>query len=213
MNVPTPIRYLPTISEHILTHCGDDSFVLHEKKSSTIHVDIHVVRPNQEKPYFTLLTSGMSDLDMAVPPEHEDLALAEACLCLPEDWPLSMDGSDWHKPEYYWPIRLLLDTARFPHQQGTWLFWGHTLGDNDDPLPFGVATDFTGVVIAQPQTLSEAAISVATDDGRTINYLAVVPIHGNEMKFRFENGSVALLKQLSHAGVNEILRPQRPSIF
>lgn len=119
--------------------------------SSTIHVDIHVVRPNPLKPYFTLLTSGMSDIDMAVPPEYKELALAEVCLCLPCDWLLSMDGSDWRKPEYSRPIRLLQETARYPHQQGTWLFWGHTLGDTDDPLPFGVATDFTGVVILQPQ--------------------------------------------------------------
>lgn len=213
MNVPTPIRYLPTISEHVRTHFGDDSFVLHEAMSSTIHVDIHVVRPSPLRPYFTLLTSGMSDLDMAVPPEHEELALAEVCLCVPGDWPLSMDGSDWRKPEYFWPIRLLHETARYPHRQGTWLFWGHTIGDVDDPPSFDVPAAFTGVVIAQPQTFSEAAVSVKTDDGRTINYLAIVPIHSNEMKFRFENGSIALLKKLFDAGVNELLRPQRPSIF
>jgi hypothetical protein len=213
MSVPTPIRYFPTISEHVRTHFGDDSYVLHEAMSSTIHVDIHVVRPNPLKPYLTLLTSGMSDLDMAVPPEYRELALAELCLCLPGDWPLSMGGSDWRKPEYYWPIRLLQDIARYPHKLGTWLFWGHTLGDPEDPLPCGVATDFTGVIVVKPQTFSEAATSVKTNDGRTINYLAVIPIHPNEMKFRLENGSIALIDKLVAANVDELLRPERQSIL
>ncbi len=66
-NVPTPIRYLPTITDHIKKYFGADFFVLHEKKSSTVHIDVHVVRPTATRPYFTLLTSGMSDLDMRVP--------------------------------------------------------------------------------------------------------------------------------------------------
>src|SRR5260221_508982 len=101
MNVPTPIRYLPTISEHVRTHFGDDSFVLHEAVSSTIHVDIHVVRPT----------------------------------------------------------------------------------------------------------------TVKTEDGRIINFLAIVPIHPNEMKFRFENGSIALANRLFDAGVNEVLCQHRPSVL
>jgi Suppressor of fused protein (SUFU) len=101
----------------------------------------------------------------------------------------------------------------YPHQQGTWFYWGHTLGNSDDPLPFGVPTDFTGVIILAPQNFSEAATSVKTDDGRTINYLAIVPIHRGEMKFRFENGSEALANKLFDADVNELLRPHRPSIL
>lgn len=213
MNQPTPIRHLPEIHQHIRTHFSDDSYVLHEKTSSTIHVDIHAVRPNSQRPYFTLLTSGMSDLDMTAPPHFEDVALAEACLCLPSDWPLSIDGSDWRKPEYAWPISLLHKIARYPHQQKTWLYWGHSLGDLDDPLSFGIETDFAGVVLIPPQTFPAAAVSVNTNDGRVINYLAVVPIHRSEMKFRSEQGYKALAKTLFAAGVDERLRPDRPSVL
>jgi hypothetical protein len=55
--VPTPIRYLQTIADHIETYFGTDFFVLDEKKSSVVHVDVHVVRPIPSRPYFTLLTS------------------------------------------------------------------------------------------------------------------------------------------------------------
>ncbi len=47
-NIPTPIRYLPAITEHIKKHFGTDLFLLDETKSSTVHVDVHVVRPLQK---------------------------------------------------------------------------------------------------------------------------------------------------------------------
>ena len=43
------------------------SFVLHEQESGTVHVDLHVVPPKPDRPCFTVLPSGMSDLDMHVP--------------------------------------------------------------------------------------------------------------------------------------------------
>lgn len=53
MTLPMPVRYLEEISNHITTYFGD-SFVLPEGKSSIVHVDIHVVRPNSDRPYFHL---------------------------------------------------------------------------------------------------------------------------------------------------------------
>lgn len=91
--LPTPIRYLETINKHIERHFGADGFVLHEDKSSTIHVDVHVVPPKASRSYFTLVTSGMSDLAMHMPKGLEALALAELCLCLPK-----------HRPSWCEPI-------------------------------------------------------------------------------------------------------------
>jgi hypothetical protein len=45
MHVTTPIRYLSAITNHIEKYFGADFFVLHEEKSSTVHLDIHVVPP------------------------------------------------------------------------------------------------------------------------------------------------------------------------
>lgn len=89
MGLPTPVRYLSEMSNHVQNHFGRTSFVLHEEKSATVHVDVHVVPPNADRPYFTLLTSGMSDLNMHVPEGLKEFELAEACLCLPSYWPLA----------------------------------------------------------------------------------------------------------------------------
>ena len=85
-----PIRYLHDITDNIKKQFGEDFFVLHEDRPSVVRVDVHAVRSSVERAFFTLMTSGMSDLDMEVPEGAEDWVLAEACLCLPKEWPLAV---------------------------------------------------------------------------------------------------------------------------
>jgi len=210
--VPTPIRYLPTITDHIERYFGTDFFVLDEKKSSVVHVDVHVVRPTPTRPYFTLLTSGMSDLDMRVPEGLEDLALAEVCLCLPKEWPLAMDDFGWREPRYFWPIAILQQAARYPHINQTWFSWGHTVGSVERPEPLHVETRFTGLILSTPATFPEGADTVETKDGRAIHYLALIPLLEQEMKFKQKFDSDTLVEKLKEADVTELLNPKRSSV-
>jgi hypothetical protein len=209
--VPTPIRYLRTITDHIERYFGTDFFVLDEKKSSVVHVDIHVVRPTPTRPYFALLTSGMSDLDMRVPVGLEDLALAEVCLCLPKEWPLAMDDFGWREPRYFWPIAILQQAARYPHINQTWFSWGHTVGSVERPEPLHVETRFTGLMLLNPATFPEGADTVETEDGRAIHYLALIPLLEQEMKFKQKFDSGTLEEKLKEADVTELLNPKRSS--
>jgi Suppressor of fused protein (SUFU) len=209
--LPAPIRYLETITKHIEKHFGTDYFVLHEKESSTVHVDVHVVKPCPARPYFTLLTSGMSDLDMHTPAGLEDLALAEVCLCLPSDWPLSMENFAWRKPKYSWPIKILQQTARYPHWQKTWLFSGHTVGSVEHPEPIDTEVNFTGLMLLDPRTFPEGGDKATTEDGRPLHFLGVIPLLPAEMVFSKIFGSGALEEKLFDAGVTEIIDPQRRS--
>jgi len=212
-SVPTPIRYLPDITNHITKYFGADCFVLHERKSSTVHLDVHVVRPSPIRPYFTLLTSGMSDLDMCVPKGLEDLALAELCLCLPKEWPLAIDDFGWREPKYFWPIALLKQTAKYPHIHQTWFSWGHTIGNVERPEPLDSQVDFTGIMLLNPATFPEGANELATIDGRTVRYLALIPLLETEMSFNQKFGSDALEERLFEADITELLRAQRPSVI
>lgn len=212
MRIPAPIRYLDEVNEHIKEHFGTDFFVLHEEKSATIHVDIHVVKPTSPKPFFTLLTSGMSDLDMTVPEDFEDWALAELCLCLPPTWPLGMTNCGWREPKYSWPIRILQQAARYPHMHRTWLGWGHSVplvpSDGADPEE----ARFKGTVFLRPQTFPESAGEVATADGRTIRYLAVIPLLPPELTYKQSLGIETFAERLFASGVTELLDPHRPSV-
>lgn len=54
------------IEAHIERHVGKISMVFHEVLSDIVHIDIHQIPPTDDRPYWTLVTSGMSDLPMSV---------------------------------------------------------------------------------------------------------------------------------------------------
>lgn len=66
--------------------------VFHEIISDKVHIDIHVVAPSKKFPWYTLVTSGMSDVPMRAPEQYPDLAFAELFLCLPPDWKMGGRG-------------------------------------------------------------------------------------------------------------------------
>ncbi|MFB6721297.1 hypothetical protein ACFCV3_14090 [Kribbella sp. NPDC056345] len=55
------------IDRHIQTHFGPIDFVLHEVVGHLVTVHVYVIAPTAERPYQTLITSGMSERPMAVP--------------------------------------------------------------------------------------------------------------------------------------------------
>ena len=90
-----PSDNLVRTSAHIGHHFGKQVIVLHEKVSPLVHVDVYVVQPSPDRPFFTLLTSGMSDREMCVPEGSEALAFLELTLGLPGDWPLRASDPRW----------------------------------------------------------------------------------------------------------------------
>jgi hypothetical protein len=207
---PAPIQNLEAITAHIEKYFGRDFFVFDEKKSHVVHIDVMVVLPSASRPWYTLLTSGMSDLPMRAPRTVKDSALAEVCLCLPKEWPISQADTKWATPEFFWPIRLLKEIARYPHLNDTWLSHGHTVSQAGALDP---AARFAGLVIAKPTTFPNGAELLQSDDGRKIRYLAVIPLLKDELAFKLEFGTDALQNELEAAGVTELLNPQRQTVI
>ena len=73
-----------------------------EVVSDLVKVDVHYVKPTEQRPFQTLITSGMSDRPMAPPPDCSEYAYAELMICLPPDWPLT--DSALGDPNYSWPL-------------------------------------------------------------------------------------------------------------
>jgi hypothetical protein len=213
-NAPAaPIQNLLEITAHIERHFGPNFFVLHEKKSTLVHIDVNVVVPAAARPYHTLLSSGMSDRFMHVPRGLSKLALAEVCMCLPKDWPINQEDMRWATPEYFWPIKVLKQVALYPHLHETWVSEGHTIGSIERPEPLDPAERFVGLILLEPMTFPKGANQVLADGGRQIRYLAIVPLLKEELAFKIENGSRALADQLNAARVNELLDIHRPSVI
>src|SRR5512145_2313969 len=74
------VPVIEAVVRHIERHVGPIDFVLHEKRSHLVHIDIHHVPPAPGRRFHTLLTSGMSARAMTVPAGAEDVAYAELFL-------------------------------------------------------------------------------------------------------------------------------------
>src|SRR5262249_44583228 len=151
--------------------------VWHEIVSDRVHVDVHVAQPDYWRPYYTLVTSGMSDLPMTAPPGAN--RYAELMLCLPENWP--MTASDFDDERAYWPIRLLKMVARLPHEYQTWIGPGHTVPNGDPAQPYAAGTPFSAVLATPPRRAPASAGTILVEDGRRISLLALLPLYPQEL--------------------------------
>lgn len=209
-------EYTDSISKHILEHVGPVTNVFHEVAPDIVHVDILVVEPREERPYFTLVTCGMSDRAMRVPIEDpDDLALvpelrfAELLLCLPSDW--SLDPSTFRNESNYWPIRWLKRLARLPHQHESWLGLGHTIPNGDPPQPFAANTEFSGWLVDEP-VLFPSELQKLRVGEKVINFYGIVPLYEEEMTLKLRKGSGALAHVLDAARVSELIEMHRKNL-
>jgi len=200
------------ISDHLDRYFGvhDDAIVLHEMVSDLVHVDVHIVPPEGERSWTTLVTSGMAERPMTVPEGLEDHRHAELVLALPADWPL--DQASYVDEANYWPVRLLKQLARLPHEFETYLGYGHTIPNGDPPEPYAETTSLCCACILPPLLTPEGFERLETPDGRTIHFYALIPLHEDEMNLKLKKGADALMDRFDAAGVTELLDPRRPSV-
>jgi Suppressor of fused protein (SUFU) len=199
------------IDAHIEECIGPVEIVFHELISDLVHVDIHMVGPTAERPYHTLITSGMSDLPMTTPDGTDLPKYAELMLSLPPDWPLTQEA--FADDRNYWPIRTLKTLARLPHEYQTWLGFGHTIPNNGDPAEaYAENTELCCALVYQPQLIPESALGLKIDDEKTIWFYSVVPIYKEEMEFKLKKGSEALFKRMMAQNVNELLDIKRKNV-
>ncbi|MDQ1091051.1 hypothetical protein QE400_000464 [Xanthomonas sacchari] len=204
---------LAHIDAHIERYLGPISSVLHEIVSDTVHLDVHVVPATAEVPYLRLVTSGMSDLPMAVP-EGVDVPrfprFMELLLTLPPDWPIAYE--DFQDERHYWPVRLLKTLARLPHKYDTWLGYGHTVPNGRPAEPYAPGVGFDGVIVLPPVSTPEAFAELVVDADKTIVFMALVPLYPEEMALKLKQGAEALLDRFDAKGLQDVIDPARPNV-
>jgi hypothetical protein len=198
------------VEQHIARHIGKPKFVFHELISDLVHVDVHLVEPTPERSYYTLVTSGMSDRPMNVPPGAEAFRSAELLICLPPDWPLTQEA--FQDETNYWPIRWLKLLARLPHEYDTWLGELHTVPNGDPARPFADGTELCCMMLARPVLFGPEAWQAAVDADRAVQFYSLVPLYREEMEWKLRHGADALLELLDKHGVTELLDVGRPNV-
>jgi hypothetical protein len=172
---------------------GEFDVVHHELIPLVPHIDIYPFPPSDTRPFFTYVTGGMSDVPMNAPGElGPEVRRIELVFYAAED-----------KPEY---VQLLRDLAHFPHDNRTWLHWGHTMPNGDPPAPLLGTNNlmclfFMPSILAPDSTLGER---LAWRD-EPVKLVWPVPITMAECDLKLEQGSDALYDLFD--------RHQHPFIF
>lgn len=195
------------ISNHIEKHIGEIDSVFHEIISDKVHIDIHIVKPTKTKPYYTLVTSGMSDKPMNTNGEDVNPYM-ELCICLPKDWKLNHE--DFENEANYWPIRQLTYLARFPHDWDTYFSYGHSIPNGDPPEPFADNTEFSSIVFLPPMLVNEEFTSLQINETKVIDFYALIPLYQSELNKKLERGVESLFKGFDKNNVSELLDNNRP---
>jgi Suppressor of fused protein (SUFU) len=198
------------IATHLGRVLGSAGFVWHEIVSDAIHVDVHVVAPSPRRPFHVLVTSGMSALPMNIPKRDRDRdqrLYAELCVFLPPRWKL--DATSLRDETFYWPARLLKRIARLPHENETWLDLGHTVANEDPPVPYAPSTKLAACMLVSPRSLGASFEKVPGEPALRI--LQLLPITAAELAFKLEKGDQALIERLEAERGDEVYGPLDPA--
>jgi hypothetical protein len=209
---------IAAISDHIERHLGPVSGVYHELISDKVHLDVYIVSPSADFPFYTLVTSGMSDRAMNVPPEaspDEAPPYAELCILLPSTWNIPLDAADvgaaFEDENVYWPIRWLKMLARLPHEYNTWLGFGHTIPNGEDAEPFADGTELGCMLLLTALSLPEEFQTLAVSPDKTVQFYTLYPIYREEMELKMERSVDALLDKFDEYGIGDVLDLTRPN--
>ena len=154
----------------------------HDLPALIPHIDVYRIPPTAKRPFYTFLTGGMSDLPMTAPEEFGSESHRIELVFY----------ADSDNPEY---PNLLRQLAHFPHDNHSWLHWGHTMPNGAPPYPlFNTrALDslyFIESVVAPDYTLGQRLVW----KNEATNLVWVVPISTEECNLKLEKGSDALLE-------------------
>ncbi|MFC0213715.1 suppressor of fused domain protein [Paenibacillus chartarius] len=204
---------IKAVGEHVEQYIGRIAGVYHEMISDLVHLDLFLVAPTPERNFYTLVTCGMSDLPMTVPPGAETYRYAELMLALPPTWRFSQE--DFKDESCYWPIRLLKTMARLPHEYNTWLHLGHTVPNGDPAEPYAAGTKLNGVMLTIPASLDNVPgfFKLKLSETKTVHFFGLVPLYEEEMAFKLKHGADKLFEKLDRAGISELLDPQRKCVL
>jgi hypothetical protein len=204
------LKIIKSVGDHIEAYIGKIAFVMHEKESPLVHVDVYVVQGMGEQKCQYLVTSGMSEKPMPVPEGAEDGRYAELVMGLHRDWPLSPEA--FRDEANYWPIRVLKNLARFPHEHKTWMYEGHSAHWLNPPAPIASNTAMTSIVLLRPRLIPEENQFVHVSKSEHIRLWAVYPVYHEEVDLKEREGSSKLDELFDRNGITELLDPRRPTV-
>lgn len=170
---------------------------------------VHHVPATDIRPVHTLITSGVSTLAMAVPPNENAPRHIELMMTMPRQW--KFDADSLRQQQWHWPIDHLQRLAHVPAANGTWFAWGQAIPNGNPPQPLAPGTKLCGVIIA-PSLFVPPEFYELRAGSRTVVFFAAIPLYEEELRLRQEQGMEALLAKLLDHGIQDVIDLRRRNI-
>ena len=202
------------IENHVRKYLGDIALVFHELVSDQVHLDLLIINPTAEFPFYRLVTCGMSDKEMSLlPGETKDDPIErymELMVTLPGEW--KMDQEAWKDEKWYWPIRMLKTIALFPHKYQTRIGFGHTL-HNEGNTPYGPDTQQADMIILPSMFAAQEFQALDINEDKTIYFNSIWPLHLDELNYKLTEGFDSFIDLIEAYQMTEVIDPERPSML
>lgn len=170
-----------------------DQKVMHSTDIKPVHVDIYTFAPTKERPFFTLITGGMSDIRQNIPADWQHISpRAEIML--------------YAQQPQGWMYNVLKGMAEMPSDDDTFLSYRHTV-PNGQPMT-ATPSLLTSYFFIHP-ILEADNFTPMVVDGDKVDILLLIPITEKERHFSVSHGSSALLELFGEKGLDPVIDEQR----
>jgi Suppressor of fused protein (SUFU). len=194
------------VEAHIKEHFGEIHAMVQETVVGDIWADIYIVKPTEERNFYTLVTMGMGAHRMDVPPGAEKLSRAELLITLPPNWNFESKETKWT-----WPIHWLKTIARLPIRNNSWLSFAHTV---ESDRPFAPNTDLSCFLLLFPMVSEIGDHSCYLPNDEVIHFYQLLPIYKEEMRYKHQFEWEALLDLMClDDNFNHVVNLSRPNYY
>ena len=136
--------------------------------------------------------------------------ITELLINLPRDWKLTK--ADCLEERWSWPIRMMLATAHFAMEDPeVGLESRTTLDEGEDGIPFAENTELRGEILLCPGVFGTDSFFCRLPDGDEVNFYQVIPLYREEIQYKLEHGSDALLDLCPDESL-EVINPHRLNV-
>lgn len=181
-----------------------------ESNVSTIHIDLgtFLLITSSDFSGTLLMTSDFSTFKMNVHEKHEGEEFAELYFYLPNYWVIN----DLDNPNMNWVFPWLKRIKEYVQSNNTWLGHGHTMPCGKEMNSLSSTMTQNHFIVSKPIAW-EKHLQPLVIEGKTIFFLAVIPLFPDEMDYKQGKGTAKLFDKFRHQGVTEKLDDYRKSVL
>lgn len=170
--------------------------VMHSTNPHEVHIDIYQFAPTKKRPFWTLITGGMSDKRQNIPAEVDWAApRAEVFTYVKEPHDRAFAA-----------LKLL---AEMPFEENSYMHWFHTISVGE---PVTKRQSELTCAFLVPPLFENPKFDTLKIGGDKVDFLMMVPITVQERHYAKNNGGEALLEVFEKANLGPVPDENRKSL-